>query len=115
MVSESPAREKSLKVYFPEAENSIRCHDNKRFVDKIHFSQKFGIPSPQTPETSMPRSLSAPGQHRPVMVGQGKSRSHMDIPPPGMESDQMANNIWGGMRNAWIESYLPRSKLIPAL
>jgi len=25
-----------------------------------------------------------PGQHHPVKVSQGKSRDHMEIPPPGM-------------------------------
>jgi hypothetical protein len=42
----------------------------------------------------MPQRSRAPGKHRPVMMGQGKGRGHMHIPPPGTRRNQPA---LGGM------------------
>ena len=38
-------------------------------------------------------TLRTPGQHRPVMVRQGKGRGQMGIPPPGAEMGQQAKKL----------------------
>ena len=46
--------------------------------------QKFEHTTPPEQDTSLRGSLRTPGQHRPIMVSQGKSRGLMFIPPPGV-------------------------------
>gem|GEM_PF-5384081 len=56
-------------------------------LKKYFFPEFWAHHTLRTQDTSLLWRLRTPGQHRPVVVGQGKSRSHMNIPPPGMIRD----------------------------
>ena len=65
--------------------------NSRKFVSHLagysRFIKSFRIVLPRGPYTPKPWNLRPPGQHRSVVMGQGESRSHMDIPSSGMVGD----------------------------
>jgi hypothetical protein len=53
-------------------------------IAQASLKKKFEHTTPPEQDTSLLGSLRTPGQHRPIMMSQGKSRGLMFIPPPGV-------------------------------
>jgi hypothetical protein len=66
------------------ASSSCGSQDSTNFIQNISFSPITAIPPPLLADSSWRGELRTPSQHRLVMRGQGKGRSHMEVPPPGL-------------------------------
>jgi hypothetical protein len=60
-------------------------------MDIVIFFSKIGILAPQNPDISKPKNLRTSSQHCPVMMSQGKSGGHVDIPSAGVVRNKAFN------------------------